>query len=439
MLFLTVSAGALGDTLWTNAGTGSWSNAANWDNGVPTGSVNASIRIQNGGTAVIDSAAGTVDWDYLRIGTSTGVGHLQVVSGGSITLASCAVRLGEDITGATLTITGGSLANNDRIRIGSTGGSGDTASGTLIISGGSLVLSTSAGDLVMGYGPGTSSADLEIHGTSPTIEVYRFIMTSGATNTVTFALGAAGVSPIEVTGSSNMTFNGTTLVVSCDEALSLSEGSNITLIDNQGSVSITDTFGGLAEGATVEATYGGTTYSWAITYAGGTGNDIVLENLVIEETIGVTLRDATNSTDYATWAIGMGKTFDTAYIMNTSDCVLVKNTGSVAMDVGLSVAGTNWTFGSSTGEDQCVLMGLFNGDTAPGAGDFSTTYDVVSNAIAWATSSGGSGLFEGADSGVSIAGGSGKKLYMLLKTPSSASSAANASEIATVTVSCREN
>ncbi|HSV27608.1 MAG TPA: hypothetical protein VLH60_06920, partial [Sedimentisphaerales bacterium] len=364
--------------------------------------------------------------------------HLRVVSGGDITLTSCAVRLGENVSGATITVTGGAFASNDRIRVGSTSGAGDTASGTIVISGGSLALSTIAGDLVLGYGPGTSSAGLEIRGTSPTLEVDEFVMTSGATNTVTFSLNASGVSPIVVTGSSEMTFNGTTLVVSCAEALSLPEGSSLTLIDNRGSAGVTDTFSGLAEGAVVKAEHGGTTYFWTITYTGGTGNDVVLQNLVIGQTIGVILRDAGDLADYTTWAIGAGKAFDTAYIMDAASCVLVRNIGSAAIDIGLSATGTNWTFGSSAGVDQCVLMGLFNGDIAPVAEDFSVTHDLLSNAIVWATSSSGSGFFEGLSSGANIGGGESRKLYMLLRTPASVSSVERAGETITVTISGRE-
>jgi hypothetical protein len=109
------------------------------------------------------------------------------------------------------------------------------------------------------------------------------------------------------------------------------------------------------------------------------------------------------------------------------------------MDVGLSASGTNWTFGSSTGQDTCVLMGLFNGDSAPISGDFSTTYDILGSAVAWATSSGGNGLFEGASNGVEIAGSSSRKLYMLLKTPSSLTSAGKASETIIVTVNGKEH
>jgi hypothetical protein len=155
------------------------------------------------------------------------------------------------------------------------------------------------------------------------------------------------------------------------------------------------------------------------------------------ETVGIEVRDASDSSDYTTWAIGTGKSLDTAYIMTTDNCVLVKNTGNAAMDVGLSATGTNWTIASTTGTDQCVLMGLFNGSSAPATGDFNTSYDLLSGSVAWATSNSGNGLFEGANNGLNIAAGSSRKLYMFLKTPSSISTVGKAAETTTVTVSCK--
>jgi hypothetical protein len=156
-----------------------------------------------------------------------------------------------------------------------------------------------------------------------------------------------------------------------------------------------------------------------------------------QPTLSITLKDAADATDYASWAIDAGKALDTASVMTTGNCVLVKNTGDVAMDVGLSAVGTNWTLGSSTGADQCVLMGRFNGDSAPDPNSFNAAYDVVTAALAWATSSGGTGLFEGASSGDNITVNNGRKLYMFLKTPMSVTAANKASETITVTLECK--
>ncbi len=153
--------------------------------------------------------------------------------------------------------------------------------------------------------------------------------------------------------------------------------------------------------------------------------------------ISVVLRDAADTTDYTTWNIGSGKTTDTAYIMNAGNAVLIKNDGNVSEDFSIQATGTNWTLGSATGVDTCVLMGLFNGNTAPAEGDYNATYDVITGTTAWATQSSGNGTFEGTNDGDAVAAGTGEKLYIYLKTPSSISS--GDPETITVTIGAREH
>ena len=154
-------------------------------------------------------------------------------------------------------------------------------------------------------------------------------------------------------------------------------------------------------------------------------------------TLSVVLRNASDTGDYISWALGSGKELDTVCIMNTNECVLVKNDGSVPEDFSISATGTNWILGSSTGEDTCVLMGLFNADTAPAEGNFSTTYDIVDGTTRWATVSAGDGNYEGTNDGDNVAVDSGEKLYIYLKTPFSLTQGDE--EAITVTVGCREH
>jgi uncharacterized repeat protein (TIGR03803 family) len=53
-------------------------------------------------------------------------------------------------------------------------------------------------------------------------------------------------------------------------------GTVLTVINNTGSSPIGGTFGNLAEGGTITASYGGTTYTFSGTYKGGDGNDLTL-------------------------------------------------------------------------------------------------------------------------------------------------------------------
>ena len=155
--------------------------------------------------------------------------------------------------------------------------------------------------------------------------------------------------------------------------------------------------------------------------------------------LSVTLRNAGDTADYTTWALGSGKDLDTVYIMNNTEYVLVKNNGSpVAEDFSISAAGTNWTLSDATGLNTCVLMGLFNGNSAPVAGNFSTTNDLINGTTVWATYQvDGSGKYQGTNDGDNVSASTGEKLYIYLKTPSLLTQGSE--ESITVTVGCREH
>jgi len=153
--------------------------------------------------------------------------------------------------------------------------------------------------------------------------------------------------------------------------------------------------------------------------------------------ISVTLRDAADTSDYTTWAIGSNKSLDTAYLMTAGNCVLVKNNGNVSEDFSISASSAPWTLGSSTSENICVLMGLFNGDSAPAEGSFSTANDLINGSTVWATQSSGNGKYEGTNDGDNVSASTGEKLYIYLKTPSSITQPDE--EVVTVTIGCRQH
>lgn len=173
------------------------------------------------------------------------------------------------------------------------------------------------------------------------------------------------------------------------------------------------------------------------TLAGGVNSTLTRTTNWTSKIISVTLRDATDTSDYTTWAIGSNKSLDTVYLMTAGNCVLVKNNGNVSEDFSISAVGTNWTLGSSTAENTCVLMGLFNGGSAPAEGSFSTTNDLINGSTVWATQSSGNGKYEGTNDGDNVSASTGEKLYIYLKTPSSLSQGSE--ESITVTVGCREH
>ncbi|MBN2541942.1 S8 family serine peptidase [bacterium] len=120
--------------------------------------------------------------------------------------------------------------------------------------------------------------------------------------------------------------------------------------------------------------------------------------------------------DYGTWALGQIAP-GTVKIMNDGDRVYVKNSGSVAIDVSIQASAIAWAYSNAAGADQCVLMGLFNGDTPPNPGDFSTTYDLVGTDMR-AAGTPPDGKFAGSDNdGVDITIGSGEELYFYFQAP----------------------
>jgi hypothetical protein len=159
----------------------------------------------------------------------------------------------------------------------------------------------------------------------------------------------------------------------------------------------------------------------------------------VPSALSVVLRNYDDTADYTTWEVGTGKALNTVYIMSTTECVLVKNNGGVNEDFGISASASSWTLGSTNeGENQCVLMGLFNGDNQPSEEAYSTANDLITGTNTWATyAPDGTGKFQGTNSGVNVAPNSGEKLYVYLKTPASVTSGAE--ELITVTITCKEH
>lgn len=87
---------------------------------------------------------------------------------------------------------------------------------------------------------------------------------------VTINMTGDGATAMTVAGS--LSLDGTPLRLQLDEAYRPNLGDSITLLDNDGSDAVTGTFAGLPEGAPVYV--GGQLFH--ISYAGGTGNDVVL-------------------------------------------------------------------------------------------------------------------------------------------------------------------
>lgn len=95
---------------------------------------------------------------------------------------------------------------------------------------------------------------------------------------------------------------------------------------------------------------------------------------------------------------------------------------------------TPWTLQDTAGADQFALRALFN-TTRPALGDFSDTNDKLTLTDIAATTSGGSGKFEGDQSGAGVPGNNtNRSLWFKLFTPTSTSPSGLGSRSLTVSI-----
>ena len=185
------------------------------------------------------------------------IGGLTTVAAGGELEADNGVSLssGDEITGE------GTVDGNINLNSG-------TVSGNLTVEGELNASQASSGTVTPGFSPGVINVgDLTLGSTD--VFVVEVDGTAGA--------GVSGGHDQTNVAASNggggtVTLGGATLSLSSASQLSLTAGTSITLIDNDGGDAVSGTFSGLPEG-TVVAT-GGQLFN--ITYSGGDGNDVVL-------------------------------------------------------------------------------------------------------------------------------------------------------------------
>ena len=267
---VTVSGGTMTGSgpAWTHSG------ATNITGGTLSATINSPGRLTVTGTGVLqtgDSAFGSLS-DGAIPGT------------GSVFSNATAITVGSDNTSTTFSGTLAGAGGLTKVGAGTftIGGASMPMTGVLTVNGGRVNLLASGGGGAIVNGGGTLGGTGTISG-PVTVNAGGTLapgLSPGIINTGNLVL--AGIFLVEIEGTTlgtqydNTNVTGTVNVAGATLTLAGAYvpqlGDTFTIIANDGADAVTGTFAGLAEGATL--TLNGSTLR--ITYAGGTGNDVVL-------------------------------------------------------------------------------------------------------------------------------------------------------------------
>ncbi|HTQ52718.1 MAG TPA: hypothetical protein VMJ12_18560 [Candidatus Acidoferrales bacterium] len=278
---LAVAQGTKDYTKW-QSGSGNWTNAAQWSDGLPNPYQRAEIH--GIGTVIIPS--GTYLAADLEIGLDTGDCARVEANGGRLVLMQDSLRVGE-YTGSQgeFDLQNGAMHCAMDVFVGAASSvPGRATKATLRIEGGSFLGRT----LTVGAGLGAESL-LSIKGSRPSAVVvldYLYIEGLAALDgkpgdsTLSFTLDARGVTPITIQSRAD----GLRIIKDAKSHCRLEihldavpPRDDITLVSAH--VRTRGTFDDLPEGSEITAQYHGHTYRWKLTYHGGaSGDDLVLKN-----------------------------------------------------------------------------------------------------------------------------------------------------------------
>ena len=257
-------------------------------NAVPAG---VSVALGTGETLALNNFNDTIARLTGAGNVSLGSGTLTIAGTGSGTFSGALSGTGNvTLSGAqALTLSGPNTATGTLTDNGSSlviAGATATWPGPVVLNTGSAV-GLSSGATV---GPLTVNSGAQVTpggGGTATANTGNLAFAAGSVYHALIGGTSAGAfSRLNVTGS--VTLGGATLSVS--PTTTFPGGTQFLIIDNDGVDPVTGTFAGLAEGATFSA--GGQSYS--ITYAGGTGNDVVLTAISSTTATTTTLNSSAN-------------------------------------------------------------------------------------------------------------------------------------------------
>jgi len=265
-----------GPTFWTLSGASTFNGPVLVQQGTLT--LGAPQTLPGGVAVTVTGGIFNVNGQTQAIGSLSNSGTVDLGSGGTLTIQGGSTTFSGPFTGTGSVVHSGGTLTLQGV---------STYSGTYTNSGGTTLLK--AGTLPVPFTQSAGSFGLSSGGTvgATTINGGTFAPGNGGTgigNTGNLALAAGatyaqvinGTGPssfgnVHVTGTVNL--GGSTFTLSGTGA-GVAAGSTFTIIDNDGVDPVVGTFAGLPNGAVIPVGPGG--FKYAITYNGGTGNDVVL-------------------------------------------------------------------------------------------------------------------------------------------------------------------
>jgi len=273
-------------TQW-RGGSGSWSSAAKWTDGVPTVLSEATI----GGVSEVAVPRGDFSTADLRIGTEAGDRVKVAVNGARLLVRQDSLIVGEYSGGvAQFVLNDGSVESAMDVFVGgATASTGRMNRSALIVNGGELIGLT----LTLGEGLGSDST-LAVNGSrARAISALEFVDLlahsdpggKAATATLSFTLDAHGVTPISIQSrwhGLRIDHDAESHCVLHIDLSAVPPREDVTLISSR--VATQGAFDEMPEGSEITAQYDHHVYRWQLTYQGGTsGHDLVLKNRSVYE------------------------------------------------------------------------------------------------------------------------------------------------------------
>ncbi len=231
------------------------------------------IGMWTGGTATVDGML-TVDTSarfssltgrtVALAGQLTGPGNLTFTDGGTFLLTNANSDMTGTITATnSIMVVDGTLANSPLTMTGGRLMGAGTIASTVSVRGATLAPGNSAGILHTGDIDLNAASFFEVELTGPSV--------------------GTEYDQLDVTGTVDLGGAELQLLLGFDPNV----GDSFIIVNNDSDDPIVGTFTDLAEGDSVEALYGGTSYSLVISYAGGTGNDVQLATVPEPTTLGL--------------------------------------------------------------------------------------------------------------------------------------------------------